>query len=152
MEFLNKDIHFMFTWNRRVFTLFDGAAKLPKLWARSSFSFWGMNEDDWWWMMVNTPRKKRMFVSWWGDVKESLRRSSYNTKCTIFYPSSIYTAIQNVQNVEYSTIPKYTKYTEYTKYTKYTTYSTIVFYIHCNIYMFHDFCSLVEQNLASALW
>ena len=96
-----------------------------------------MNDDDWWWMMVNTPRKKKMFVIWWGDVKESLKRSSYNTKCTIFYPSSIYTAIQNVQNVEYSTIPKYTEYTEYTTYTKYIF--TIVFYIHCNIYMFHDF-------------
>ena len=119
-----------------------------------SFFFWHlvMNDDGVMWKMVNTPRKKRMFVRWWGDVQESLKRSSYNTKCTIFYPSSIYTAIQNVQNVEYSTIPKYTKYTEYTKYTKYTTYSTIVFYIHCNIYIFHDFCSLVEQNLASALW
>ena len=63
------------------------------------------------WKMVNTPRKKRMFVRWWGDVQESLKRSSYNTKCTIFYHSSIYIAIQNVQNVEYSTIPKYTKYT-----------------------------------------
>ena len=93
-----------------------------------------------------------MFVRWWGDVQESLKRSSYNTKCTIFYHSSIYIAIQNIQNVEYSTIPKYTKYTEYTKYTKYTTYSTVVFYIHCNIYMFHDFCSLIAQNLASALW
>ena len=92
--------------------------------------FWRlvMNDDDWRWMMVNTPRKKRMFVRWWGDVQESLKRSSYNTKCTIFYHSSIYIAIQNVQNVEYSTIPKYTKYTEYTKYTKYTTYSTIVLY------------------------
>ena len=59
---------------------------------------------------------------WWGDVKESLKRSSYNTRCTIFYHSSIYIAIQNIQNVEYSTIPKYTKYTKYTK------YSTIVLY------------------------
>ena len=125
------------------------------LWPTSDFLFFWhlvMNDDGVMWKMVNTPRKKRMFVRWWGDVQESLKRSSYNTKCTIFYHSSIYIAIQNVQNVEYSTIPKYTKYTEYTKYTKYTTYSTIVFYIHCNIYMFHDFCSLVEQNLASALW
>ena len=87
-----------------------------------------MNDDDWWWMMVNTPRKKKMFVIWWGDVKESLKRSSYNTRCTIFYHSFIYIAIQNIQNVEYSTIPKYTKYTEYTEYTKYTTYFTIVSY------------------------
>ena len=40
-------------------------------------------------------------------------RSSYNTKCTIFYHSSIYLAIQNIQNVQYSTISKYTKYTKY---------------------------------------
>ena len=49
-----------------------------------------MNDDDWWWMMVNTPRKKRMFVRWWGDVKKSLERSSYNTKCRIFHHTKIY--------------------------------------------------------------
>ena len=88
------------------------------------FFFWHlvMNDDGVMWKMVNTPRKKRMFVRWWGDVQESLKRSSYNTKCTIFYHSSIYIAIQNIQNVEYSTIQKYTKYTKYTK------YSTIVLY------------------------
>ena len=53
---------------------------------------------------------------------EVMWRSSYNTKCTIFYHSSIYLAIQNIQNVQYSTISKYTKYTKYTK------YSTIVLY------------------------
>ena len=31
-----------------------------------------MNDDDWWWMMVNTPRKKRMFVRWWGDVQHKM--------------------------------------------------------------------------------
>ena len=64
----------------------------------------------------------------------------YNTKCTIFYLSSIYTAIQNVQNVEYSTIPKYTEYTEYTKSTKYATYSTIVFFF---IYLAIFTCSMI---------
>ena len=63
-----------------------------------------MTDDEWWW----THLEKK-------DVCEVMRWC----ECTIFYPSSIYTAIQNVQNVEYSTIPKYTKYTEYTKYTKY---------------------------------
>ena len=54
--------------------------------------FWRlvMNDDDWRWMMVNTPRKKRMFVRWWGDVKKSLESSSYNTKCRIFHHTKIY--------------------------------------------------------------
>ena len=75
-----------------------------------------MTDDEWWW----THLEKRMFVRWWGDVKESLKRSSYNTKCTIFYHSSIYIAIQNIQNVEYSTIQKYTKYTKYSTIVLYT--------------------------------
>ena len=96
--------------------------------------FWHlvMNDDDWWWMMVNTPRKKRMFVRWWGDVKKSLKRSSYNTKCRIFHHTRIYRIykIYKIYNIFYRSF----------------------FYIHCNIYMFHDFCSLIAQNLASALW
>ena len=93
-----------------------------------------MNDDDWWWMMVNTPRKKGCL---WGD--EVMWRRAWKDRRT-------------TPNVEYSTIPEYTEYTKYTKYTEYTTYSTIAFYIHCHIYMFHDFCSLVAQSLASALW
>ena len=105
------------------------------LWPTSDFLFFWhlvMNDDGVMWKMVNTPRKKRMFVRWCGDVQESLKRSSYNTKCTIFCHSSMYIAIQNVQNVEYSTIPKYT---EYTKYTKYTTYSTVVFFLYTLQYL-----------------
>ena len=99
------------------------------LWPTSDFFLHlVMNDDDWWWMMVNTPRKKGCL---WGD--EVMWKRAWKARRT-------------TQNVEYSTIPKYTKYT------KYTTYSTIAFYIHCHIYMFHDFCSLVAQSLASALW
>ena len=111
-----------------------------------------MTGDEWWW--THLEKKDVCEVMRWCEKeleKIVVQHKIYN----IFYPSSIYTAIQNVQNVEYSTIPKYTKhteYTKYTKYTKYTTYSTIAFYIHCHIYMFHDFCSLVAQSLASALW
>ena len=77
---------------------------------------------------------------------KSLKRSSYNTKCTIFYHSSIYIAIQNIQNVQYSTIPKYTKYTKYTKCT--------IFY-HSSIYIaiftcYMIFAAFIEQNLARA--
>ena len=93
-----------------------------------------MTGDEWWW--THLERKGCL----WGD--EVMWKRAWKDRRT-------------TQNVEYSTIPKYTKYTEYTKYTKYTkytTYSTIAFYIHCHIYMFHDFCSLVAQSLASALW
>ena len=93
-----------------------------------------MTDDEWWWTHL-----ERKGCLWGGEVM--WKRAWKDRRTT--------------QNVEYSTIPKYTKYTEYTKYTKYTkytTYSTIAFYIHCHIYMFHDFCSLVAQSLASALW
>ena len=90
-----------------------------------------MTDDEWWW--THLERKGCL----WGD--EVMWKRAWKDRRT-------------TQNVEYSTIPKYTEYTKYTKYTKYTTYSTIAFYIHCHIYMFHDFCSLVAQSLASALW
>ena len=153
----------MFTWNRRVSTLFDGAAKLPKLWARSSFLgdkwWWMVMTDDEWWC-THLERKRCLWydeVMWkraWKD-RRTTQDVQYSTIVLYTLHSTIvlyilYTLHSTI--VLYTYIPKYTKYTEYTKYTKYTTYSTVVFYIHCNIYMFHDFCSLIAQNLASALW
>ena len=94
-----------------------------------------MTDDEWWWTHLE---RKRMFVRWWGDVKKSLKRSSYNTKCRIFHHTKIYKI--------------YRIYRIYKIYKIYNIFYRSFFYIHCNIYMFHDFCSLIAQNLASALW
>ena len=129
----------MFTWNRRVFTLFDGAAKLPKLWARSSFLgdkwWWMVMTDDEWWC-THLERKRCLWydeVMWkraWKD-RRTTQDVQYSTIVLYTLHSTIvlyilYTLHSTI--VLYTYIPKYTKYTEYTKYTKYTKYSTIVLY------------------------
>ena len=89
---------------------------------------------------------------WWGDVKESLKRSSYNTKCTIFYHSSIYIAIQNIQNVQYFTIPKYTKYTKYTNYTKYKYTKKTKIYAFGQYASFIAFCLTFATEVQSRVF
>ena len=117
----------MLTSNRRVSTLFEGAAKLPKLWARSSFlgdKWWWMmmTDDEWWW--THLERKRCL---WYDEVMWKRAWKDRRTTQDVQYSTIVlYTLHSTI--VLYTYIPKYTKYTEYTKYTKYTKYSTIVLY------------------------